>query len=114
MSLNKREFSPESKLRQRHGFVSATVVPDCFAEKNKTAIDNKYSFNLHTKKQELIPRDWVPPKDPVFRKEMEIEPGTKDFELRPKKHQIDNPNNLSVFADRPKFITEKEREIQEK
>ena len=75
MSLQKREFSPESKLRQRNGFVSAATVPDCFEEKKRTAIDNKYSFNTHTKKKELIPREWVNPKDPVFRKEMEIEPG---------------------------------------
>ena len=45
---------------------------------------------------------------------MEIEPGMKDFELRPKKHEIENPHNLSVFADRPKFITDKERELNEK
>ena len=56
----------------------------------------------------------MPPKDPVFRKEMEIEPGMRDFELRLKKHQIENPHNLSVFSDKPKFITEKAREIHEK
>lgn len=114
MSLQKREHSPESKMRQRHGFVSAAVVPDCFAEKNRTAVDNKYSYNIQQKKKELIPREWAAPKDPVFRKEMEIEPGMKDFELRPKKHQMENPHNLSVFSDRPKFLVEKEREIHEK
>jgi len=45
---------------------------------------------------------------------MEIEPGMRDFELRLKKHQIENPHNLSVFSDKPKFITEKAREIHEK
>lgn len=109
MLLQKREFSPESKIRQRVGFVNAPVVPDCFAEKNKTAIDNKFSFNTTARKRELVPREWIAPRDPVFRQEMEIEPGMKDFVLKPKKERMENPNNISVFNNKPNFITKREQ-----
>lgn len=68
----------------RKGFVNTVVMPDCFHEKNRTAVDNKYAYNTITKKKELLPREWQAPKDPVFRKEAEIEPGMQDFILRPK------------------------------
>ena len=89
-------------------------MPDVFSEKKRTATDHKYTFNLTTRKRELIPRDWIPPKDPVFREDYEVPPGLPDFNLRPKKHKIDNPFNLSVFVDKPKFIVDKEKADKEK
>jgi hypothetical protein len=37
----------------------------------------------------------------------------KDFMLRVRPPLIDNPHNLSVFAARPKFITDKEKQVAE-
>ena len=37
----------------------------------------------------------------------------KDFLLRVRPPPIDNPYNLSVFAARPKYITDKEKQIAE-
>ena len=45
---------------------------------------------------------------------MEIVPGMKDFNLRPKISQIDNPKGLSVFADKPKFLAEREKKLLDK
>lgn len=114
MSLQKREHSPESKIRMRNGFVNTVVMPDCFHEKVRTAIDNKYAFNTTTRKKELLPRDWVPPTDPEFRKEAEIEPGMHDFILRPKAIPLENKHGLSAFNNKPKYIEEKRRANEDK
>lgn len=90
------------------------MVPDVFHEKVKTAVDHKYSFNLTTRRRTLIPRDWLPPKDPVFREEFEVQPGRADFNLRPRKLQMENPHNLSVFQVKPKYIAEREKADNEK
>lgn len=37
MALKTRKLSPESKIRQRKGFVTATRVPDCFEDKSSLA-----------------------------------------------------------------------------
>ena len=114
MSLRKREHSPESMIRKRAGFVNPVVVPDAFHEKVKTAIDNKYAYNMATRSKELLPREWVPPREPEFRKEAEIEPGMHDFVLRPKALPLENKHGLSVFNSKPKYIDEKRRANEEK
>mgnify|MGYP006952886194 CR=1 FL=1 len=114
MSLRKREHSPESMIRKRAGFVNPVVVPDVFHEKVKTAIDNKYAYNMATRSKELLPREWVPPREPEFRKEAEIEPGMHDFVLRPKALPLENKHGLSVFNSKPKYIDEKRRANEEK
>lgn len=114
MSLRKRVHSPESKIRMRTGFVNTVVMPDCFHEKVRTAIDNKYAFNTSTRTKELLPREWVPPTDPEFRKEAEIEPGMQDFILRPKVVPLENRHGLSAFNTKPKYIEEKRRANEEK
>lgn len=73
-----------------------------------------YTFNLKTNKPEKLSQEYQNPKDPVFRDLKEILPGMKDFELRFKVDQIDNPHGLSVFVDKPRFIVEKEKELKEK
>jgi hypothetical protein len=37
----------------------------------------------------------------------------KDFMLRFRPPVIDNPHNLSVFASRPKYLTDKEKQQEE-
>jgi len=101
-------------IRKRSGFVNPVVVPDVFNEKVKTAIDNKYAFNLTTRSRELLPREWVPPTDPEFRKEAEIEPGMHDFILRPKEIPLENKHGLSVFNTKPKYLDEKRRANEDK
>lgn len=54
MALNMRQMSPQSKLRQRKGFVTATMVPDNFALKNEKALDEMYKKDPKTKEKTLI------------------------------------------------------------
>jgi hypothetical protein len=109
MALKNRAISPQSKIRERKGFVTATMVPDVFADKNRKVIDEKNRVDKATGKLIPIVSEYVAPKDPKFRDEFEVEPGKKDFLLRTKPPAIDNPHGLSVFASRPKFITDKEK-----
>jgi hypothetical protein len=105
-------MSPQSKIRERKGFVTATRVPDNFAYKNKKAIDEMYKVDKKAGSKTLITREYENPKAHKFRDELEIEPGMKDFTLRVRPPQIDNPHNLSVFAARPKYLTDKAK-VQE-
>lgn len=97
MALNKRQMSPQSKIRQRKGFVTATRVPDCFERKASLAL-TEWTVPVRGSLQRK-PRvdEYANPKAPVFRVEKEIEPGMKDLELRIKPDQIENPYGLSVF-----------------
>ena len=60
--------------------------------------------------------EYVMPKDPQFRKDTELDFGQIDFSLPPmiKPNPMDNPHGLSVFAQRPKMFTDKEKERAEK
>jgi hypothetical protein len=113
MSLKKRITSPQTKIRERKGFVTATMVPDCFADKNRKAIDE---MNTKTKSGVLVPilNEYFASKAHKFRDEFEVEVGMVDFLLRTKPPIMDNPKGLSVFAARPKYITDKEKETAEK
>jgi len=112
--MSKRVASPESRIRERKGFVTAAVVPDCFKQKNIIAADNMHGFNQQTKKRELLSQEYVPPKDHKFRDEKEIERGMQDFLLRSKLPLMENPHGLSAFAEKPKYQQVEERRIQEK
>lgn len=48
VALNMRQMSPQSKIRQRKGFVTATMVPDNFDYKTAKAIDEMYKFDKKT------------------------------------------------------------------
>ena len=37
MTLNQRQKSPQTKIRERNGFVTATMVPDCGLDKLRLA-----------------------------------------------------------------------------
>lgn len=114
MSLKKRVISPQSKIRERKGFVTATMVPDVFADKNRKAIDEKNTKDKKTGQLIPIISEYVQPKAYQFRDEFEVEPGKSDFLLRTKPPAINNPKGLSVFAARPKYITDKEKQMAEK
>lgn len=90
------------------------MVPDIFADKNRKAIDEMNTKNKKTGALTPILNEYVAPKPPKFRDEFEVEPGMKDFLLRTKPPMIDNPKGLSVFAARPRYITDKEKEVAEK
>jgi hypothetical protein len=114
MSLKSRVKSPQSRIRERKGFVTATMVPDVFADKNRKAIDEKNTVDKKTGTLIPIINEYVAPKAYKFRDEFEVELGMKDFLLRTKPPAIDNPKGLSVFAARPKYITDKEKTMAEK
>lgn len=78
-------------------------MPDCFASKKDKAYDNLHGFNLKTKKTELLSQEYENPKTHQFRDLKEIVPGMKDFTLRPKIDQIENPKGLSAFIEKPKY-----------
>lgn len=54
MALKNRKASPQSKIKERHGFVTAAKVPDCMDEKKRIAYDQMLGFNLKTRKQEML------------------------------------------------------------
>lgn len=113
MALSKRTASPQSRIRERAGFVTATRVPDVFADKCKKGVDD---MTVYSKKHGMrVPKvqEYENPKDPVFRVEKEIEPGMKDFELRFKPDPMDNPHFLSVFDKKPKYHTDRAKKIAE-
>ena len=113
MSLRARQYSPQSKIRQRKGFVTATKVPDCFNAKVTVEKFNNNLVSKRTGKSESLRVEYSPPKAHKFRDEVEIEPGMSDFALRFKVDKMDNPHALSVFAARPRFITDKEKSKME-
>jgi hypothetical protein len=55
--------------------------------------------------------EYSPSKPHLFRDAKEIEVGMKDFMLSFKIPTMDNPHGLSVFDTRPKYISEKERQL---
>jgi len=114
MALRAREKSPATKIRERKGFVTATVVPDCFEMRNRTAYDNMHNFNLKTKKYEKKNLEYVQPLPHEYRDLMEIEQGMTDFHLRTHPDPVENPHFLSVFQDKPKYQTDKEKADKEK
>jgi hypothetical protein len=82
--------------------------------KKETAFDNRCGYDKARKRRIQLSQDYANPKDPKFRPGFEIEPGMKDFNLRPKIDVFENPHGLSVFAARPKFLTDKENADAEK
>ena len=114
MSLRSRKMSPQSKIRERNGFVTSKVVPDCFEAKKSKALDDMHAFDLKTNTSFLLSQHYKPPKPHRFRDEVEIEPGMVDFMLRSKPPGIENPNGLSVFCDKPKYISDKRRAEEQK
>jgi len=97
MTLQNRIMSPQSRIRQRKGFVTATRVPDC-TEAKKTKAHSDWTIGPG-KKFNRAPKvdEYENPKNAVFRVEKEIEPGMKDFELRIKPDDMENPHGLSAF-----------------
>jgi len=84
-------------------------VPDCFEDKSKLAINLTNTFDKKTGEREPKVNEYSPPKPHKYRDEAEIELGMKDFITRVQVDPIENPHGLSVFAQKPKFITDKER-----
>ena len=78
MALRRREKSPETKIKER-GFYTKKVVPDCFAEKQRVALDNMKNFNLTTRRYEMKNLEYQEPKPHEHRDLMEIEKGMTDF-----------------------------------
>lgn len=114
MQLNKRTVSPQTKIKERNGFLAGQRMPDCFQAKKEHANEKLFGFDLRSKTKEKLPQEYNDPKPHQYRDLKEIIPGTKDFELRFKVDPIDNPKGLSVFADKPKFIVDKEKELLER
>jgi len=112
MSLAKR-VHPETKMREKHGFVTAIHVPDCNDEKKKQIINNLHYYDHKTKKYELLPTKYVPPSQ-NFREEKEIIAGEKDFISRVVPDPLINPHSISVFQEKPRFVTDKENMLLEK
>lgn len=112
MALGNR-VQPQDKIKERSGFVTATVVPDCFKDKCKKSRGDMTIIKNGIR----VPKpdnEYSVPKAHKFREEKEIEPGMKDFELRFKPDPMENPNGLSVFEQRPKYQVEKEKSAFER
>ena len=77
--------------------------------KKDLAYDQMYGYNLKSKQTVKLPQEYDDPKPHEYRKMREILPGEADFNLRFKVDEIENPKGLSVFADKPKYITDKEK-----
>ena len=45
MSLRNRSVSPQTRIRERNGFVTAQTVPDCLEEKKRVAFDNRCGWD---------------------------------------------------------------------
>jgi hypothetical protein len=58
IALNMRQMSPQSKIRERKGFVTATRVPDNFDYKNDKAIDEMYKVTKKTGEKTLITKEY--------------------------------------------------------
>ena len=114
MALRDRLIAPQEQIKARKGFVTATKVPDCFNAKMTTEKFNNNYVDKKTGQKINLRGEYSPPKPHKYRDEVEIEPGMKDFELRFKVDKMENPHGLSVFAQRPRYITDKEKAMQEK
>ena len=79
MALKNRVASPQTKIKERHGFVTAAKVPDCTDEKKRIAYDQMLGFNLKTRKREMMSQEYSPKKDHKFREDIELAQGAKDF-----------------------------------
>ena len=109
MSLKTRKMSPQSKIRERKGFVTASRVPDCFEDKANLAKSLLMKKDRATGMFRPRVNEYSPPRDHVFRQEKEIERGMIDFHLRVKPEPIPNPKGLSAFEQRPKYQVEYEK-----
>jgi hypothetical protein len=98
MALSKRPCSPLSKLKETRGIVTVKRVPDCFERKNelvqKEMPKSTYEF------KNMQPHDFKNYDTLLFNQ--------KDFLLRTKPDQIDNPHNLSAFDKKLKATFERE------
>lgn len=114
MALSRRTTSPQSKIRERVGFVTATRVPDVFEDKCKKGHNDMTVYNPQVHYRVPKVQEYENPKDPVFRDEKEIEPGMKDFELRFKPDPMENPHFLSVFDKLPRYHADRARHFAQK
>ena len=73
MTLNQRQKSPQTRIRERNGFVTATMVPDVSLDKQRLARKNMNDVVNGVK----IPKvdEYVVPKDYQFRKDTELDFG---------------------------------------
>lgn len=55
MMLNKRTVSPQTKIKERNGFLAGQRMPDTFQAKKEHAIDKLYGFDLRSKTKEKLP-----------------------------------------------------------
>ena len=112
MALQTRKMSPQSKIRERNGFVTATRVPDCFEDKAALAQSFYSRPDRATKQRVPVPNEYAAPQDPVFRDEKEIVAGMVDFHTRVKLDPMLNPHGLSVFASKPKYLVDADTKRQ--
>ena len=75
MSLNSRQKSPQTKIRERNGFVTATMVPNVFDDKARLAdnIMNEVDKKTGLKKPKV--NEYTVPKPHQFRKDVELDFG---------------------------------------
>ena len=84
MLLAQRKMSPESKIRERNGFVAGQLLKDCGEMKMDRVKDNMVTYNLKTRKYEPRNLEYKEPKPFEHRDLLEIVPPKVDFELRSK------------------------------
>lgn len=101
--------NPESTIKQ-YGFRTRFILNDLFTDK---AIFARNARNKQEdRKEEFVPHEFEPYKDPVFR-DFDLPFGKKELDLLYKCPQAENPYNLSAMNTKPKFVQNKELKEQE-
>lgn len=84
MSLKTRTISPQSRIKERNGFVTVPRVPLVNDDKKKEAKKKLNKWNKESGQFKPVPNEYSPPKPHQYREVYEVPIGQKDFVLRVK------------------------------
>eukprot|EP00347_Sterkiella_histriomuscorum_P011430 403372486 len=112
MALKNRKTSPWKVMKERQGFVTKFKVPTILDQKTDAAFVGKNAFDERGRCQGPVQDPYNPPSDHKFR-DLEINRGQKDFELRYKCPDPYNKYNMSEHDTRPKEVIERHRRNEE-
>jgi len=99
MALKNRQCSPLSKLRETRGMITIKRVADCNEFKNELVQKELHKTEYEYKNQ--MPHEFKNYDTLLFNQ--------KDFAIRTKPPQIENPHNLTVFDKKLKLVFEREQ-----
>lgn len=103
--------NPEPNIK-RHGFRTRFILNDLFTDKAMNARNARNRMSEENKEQ-FVPNEFTPFKDPVFR-DLELPFGKKELDLLYKCPKAENPFNMSVMNTKPKMVQDKEVQERER